>query len=177
MEYDNRPQIASILGEIEYIIELLYNAYNGPARNTLIERLRNLIRSMAELAAFPTLRESAREDVEPQADGPPAQPAALRSPAVIGQESVRLTQGKKRLFTHEELALYNGTGGYPSYVAVNGIVYDVTNAPIFQTLTHFGLPPGRDLSVEFNTCHSDKPSVLDAIVPVGRLQSGDETLI
>ncbi len=49
MEYDNRPQIASILGEIEYIIELLYNAYNGPARNTLIERLRNLIRSMADL--------------------------------------------------------------------------------------------------------------------------------
>jgi|GEM_PF-612838 len=30
-------------------------------------------------------------------------------------------------FTREELAQYDGTDGKPAYVAVNGLVYDVTN--------------------------------------------------
>ncbi len=37
-----------------------------------------------------------------------------------------IIQSEQREFTLEELAEYNGTGGRPAYVAVNGIVYDVS---------------------------------------------------
>ncbi len=178
MEYDNQSRIASIQGEIGYIMGLLRSTFNEPARNALMERLRSLMRSMAELTGPPIGVEGMRESAQPQEENqPPPQPAKNMAPIVSGQEPARPAQGTRRVFTPEELALYNGTDGYPSYVAVNGIVYDVSNAPIWQTGTHFGLHAGQDLSVEFNTCHSNRPFVLDAMVPVGRLESGDETLI
>ncbi len=176
MEVDNQSQIASIQGEIEYIMELLRSAYNEPARNALMERLRGLMRSMAELTGRPMPQGAAKEQPEQEAGAPPSAPAG-GAPIISGQEPSLPAQGTRRVFTPEELALYDGTGGYPSYVAVNGIVYDVSNSPIWQTGTHFGLHAGQNLSLEFNTCHSNRPFVLDTMVPVGRLESGDETLI
>jgi predicted heme/steroid binding protein len=58
-----------------------------------------------------------------------------------------------RYFTLEELSLYNGKNGAPAYVAVNGVVYDVTNNSVWKGDSHFGLDPGNDLSVNFATCH------------------------
>lgn len=43
--------------------------------------------------------------------------------------------------------------GAPAYVAVNGVVYDVTNNSVWKGDSHFGLNPGNDLSVNFATCH------------------------
>ncbi len=178
MEYDNQSQIASIQGEIKYIMELLRSTFNEPARNALMERLRSLMRSMAELTASPMSWANMQEFAEPRESGElPPQPQVQRPPAISGQEPAREAQGTRRVFTPEELALYNGTNGYPSYVSVNGIVYDVSGAPIWQTGTHFGLRAGHDLSLEFNTCHSSRPFVLEAMQPVGRLESGEETLI
>ena len=174
MEVDNQSRIASIQGEIEYIMELLRSAYNEPARNALMERLRGLMRSMAELTGQPMPQGAVQPGQEAE---PPPQAPAGGPPAVSGQEPALPAQGTRRVFTPEELALYNGTNGFPSYVAVNGIVYDVSNAPIWQTGTHFGLHAGQDLSLEFNTCHSNRPFVLDAMIPVGRLESGEGTLV
>ena len=54
-----------------------------------------------------------------------------------------------RTFNSEELAKYNGKNGNPTYVAVNGIVYDVTNVPEWQGGIHQGrIQAGRDLSEE-----------------------------
>ena len=41
-----------------------------------------------------------------------------------------------REFTLEELAQYNGLNGKPAYVAVKGIVYDVTNAKLWRAGAH-----------------------------------------
>lgn len=182
MEHDKQSQIASTQGEIEYIMGLLRTTFNEPARNALMERLRSLMRSMAELTGPPMVWEQTQEseskqpEEEEEAQASPQQPEGM-APIVSGQEPALPAQGSRRVFTPKELALYNGTNGYPSYVAVNGIVYNVSNAPIWQTGTHFGLHAGQDLSVEFNTCHSNRPFVLDAMMPVGRLERDDETIV
>ncbi len=57
-------------------------------------------------------------------------------------------------FTPEQLSQYDGRNGAPAYVAVNGVVYNVTNNRLWSGGNHFwGLSAGRDLSVEFASCH------------------------
>ena len=56
-------------------------------------------------------------------------------------------------FTLSELSEYDGTMGKPAYVAVNKIVYDVTNISKWSGGTHYGLTAGKDLTSEFETCH------------------------
>lgn len=60
-----------------------------------------------------------------------------------------------REFTLSELAQYDGTMGKPAYVAVNGIVYDVSNISKWSGGTHHGLTAGKDLSSQFEGCHGD----------------------
>lgn len=60
---------------------------------------------------------------------------------------------KQKEFTLSELAQYDGTMGKPAYVAVYGIVYDVSNNPTWSRATHYGLTAGKDLSSEFESCH------------------------
>ena len=58
-----------------------------------------------------------------------------------------------RGFTPQTLALFDGRGGYPAYVAINGVVYDVTNIPQWSAGDHFSLQAGRILSSEYELCH------------------------
>jgi predicted heme/steroid binding protein len=51
-----------------------------------------------------------------------------------------------RVFTVAELANYNGQNGQPAYVAVDGIVYDVTFHPSWQGGNHRGVQAGQDVS-------------------------------
>lgn len=52
-----------------------------------------------------------------------------------------------KTFTLEELKKYNGQNGNPAYVAVNGKVYDVTNARKWKNGKHEdGIVAGVDLS-------------------------------
>jgi predicted heme/steroid binding protein len=75
---------------------------------------------------------------------------------------------RQRDFTSEELSKYTGKAGNPAYVAVNGIVYDVTNSAAWAAATHFGLTAGKDLTGAFASCHVGQP-VLDKLKPVGKL--------
>lgn len=60
---------------------------------------------------------------------------------------------RQKVFTLSELAQYDGTMGKPKYVAVKGIVYDVSNVPNWSKSTHYGLTAGKDLSSQFESCH------------------------
>ncbi len=56
---------------------------------------------------------------------------------------------KNRKFTIEELKKYNGKDGNPVYVAVDGIVYDVSKSKYWKTGTHKNLhQAGNDLTKE-----------------------------
>jgi predicted heme/steroid binding protein len=78
------------------------------------------------------------------------------------------SQGK--IFTLTELSKYNGQNGTPAYVAVNGIVYDVTNARNWYNGVHVnGVVAGTDLTnVIGNSPHGT--SVLSNLPIVGTLK-------
>lgn len=72
-------------------------------------------------------------------------------------------------FTLEQLSQYDGKNGAPAYVAVNGVVYNVTDNRLWSGGNHFwGLSAGRDLSVEFASCHPGA-MVLSVLPVVGYL--------
>lgn len=74
-----------------------------------------------------------------------------------------------RVFTLDELKQYNGQNGNPAYVAVNGIVYDVTNAKNWNNGSHQGHTAGTDLTDAIaQSPHGD--SVLKGLPVVGTLQ-------
>lgn len=81
----------------------------------------------------------------------------------------------KRVFTEKELAKYNGRNGEKSYVAVNGIVYDVTNVPKWRGGNHYGVKAGQVLDKEFLQCHLGKSDILEKAVPVGKLEKNTKS--
>jgi predicted heme/steroid binding protein len=79
------------------------------------------------------------------------------------------TSSQLQQFTLSELAQYNGDEGGLAYVAVNGIVYDVTDADGWENGWHQGLHlAGTDATAVFATSpHSQ--SLLDELPIVGTL--------
>jgi len=57
-----------------------------------------------------------------------------------------------RVFTIEELAQYDGKDGNPPYVAVDGVVYDMTD--VFKNGSHFGHFAGEELTEGFYKKHA-----------------------
>lgn len=68
-----------------------------------------------------------------------------------------------------ELASFNGMNGKPAYVAVNGVIYDVSNEATWGGASHFGLMAGRDVTAQFNSCHG-MITVLSKLPKVGILK-------
>jgi predicted heme/steroid binding protein len=63
------------------------------------------------------------------------------------------TQPVGRTFTSAELAVFNGQNGQPAYVAVDGVVYDVTNNPAWSGGNHNGVQAGQDLTRMLPSSH------------------------
>ena len=71
--------------------------------------------------------------------------------------------------TPAELAAFDGSNGRPAYVAVNGIIYDVSNSPSWGGGTHFGIYSGKDASAYFKNCHKTD-TVLSELPRIGILE-------
>ncbi|AWK52058.1 cytochrome b5 [Clostridium beijerinckii] len=74
---------------------------------------------------------------------------------------------QQKEFTLEELAQYDGSNGKPAYVAIDGIVYDLSKEPTWAGGTHFGYAAGQNLTDEFKSCHGT--STLKNLPKVGVL--------
>lgn len=84
-------------------------------------------------------------------------------------DSASNTSANKK-FTIEELKTYNGQNGNPAYVAVDGVVYDVTHANGWRNGKHRGgATAGNDLSQEINKSPHGK-DVLKDLPVVGKLK-------
>lgn len=84
-------------------------------------------------------------------------------------QQTKQTHQRLRDLTLQELAKFNGKDGNPAYVAVNGVIYDVTNNAAWAAATHFGMTAGKDLTAEFTSCHAAGQSLLNKLKIVGRL--------
>jgi len=60
---------------------------------------------------------------------------------------------QQKEFTLEELSQYDGSNGKPAYVAIEGIVYDLSKEKAWAGGKHFGLTAGKDLTAQFKSCH------------------------
>ena len=73
-----------------------------------------------------------------------------------------------REFTREELKQYNGVNEKDAYIAVNGVIYDVTYQAQWGGGTHFGVITGADVTEEFNQCHGGE-EILANMKVIGKL--------
>jgi predicted heme/steroid binding protein len=71
------------------------------------------------------------------------------------------------IFNAETLALYNGKNDQPSYVAINGLVYDVSS--LYRNGEHMGCRAGADITGEFYAKHFLR--ILDRFSVVGTYQT------
>jgi predicted heme/steroid binding protein len=78
-------------------------------------------------------------------------------------------EGTELVLTTEELAQYDGKNGNPAYIAVDGVIYDVTNVPQWKNGDHNGFTAGRDLTDEIKNISPHGVSKLKTVPVVGRL--------
>ena len=66
---------------------------------------------------------------------------------------------------------YTGKNNQPAYIAIDGIVYDITYEAAWAGGSHFGIQAGEDVSNALNSCHSqNKEEIINQLVPVGTLE-------
>lgn len=99
-------------------------------------------------------------------------PATVEDSAITSSEVVSVSSSAEemRTFTLEELSQYNGKDGQPAYVAVDGVVYDVTNVEAWKDGEHKnGLTAGNELTEEITNQSPHGIKVLEGLPIVGEL--------
>lgn len=104
-----------------------------------------------------------------------AAPAATPTPATAAPTEAAASatdtaaqEGK--VFTLDELAKFDGKNGNPAYVAVDGVVYDVTDVPEWKGGDHWGrFTAGKDLTDEIKKQSPHGVGKLKGVPVVGTL--------
>lgn len=76
-----------------------------------------------------------------------------------------------RVFTKSELLKYNGLNGKAAYVAVDGVVYNLTGIGPWGNGRHYGIAAGKDLTTYFMTCHKNQKDILNKLEIVGKIEA------
>jgi predicted heme/steroid binding protein len=69
----------------------------------------------------------------------------------------------------DELAAFNGENGQPAYVAVDGVIYNLTNSKLWKEGQHNGFQAGADLTSAIKEKSPHGVGKLDGIPIVGKL--------
>lgn len=80
---------------------------------------------------------------------------------------IPMDNGDLKEFTREELAQFDGNGRR-AYVAIDGLVYDVTHEESWAYGKHYGLTAGKDFSKEIMGTPHEK-TILGKLKIVGKL--------
>lgn len=88
-------------------------------------------------------------------------PAPAEEPAEKPSEELVLTL--------EELAEYDGKDGRRAYVAVDGIIYDMTDSPAWKEGGHNGFQAGQDLTDAIKNDSPHGVGKLENVPAVGKL--------
>jgi predicted heme/steroid binding protein len=93
--------------------------------------------------------------------GPQGGAAASSSPSGAGSTELVLTL--------DELSKYNGQNGSPAYIAIDGVIYDVTSVPQWKDGKHNGFTAGSDLTDAIKNVSPHGISKLKSVPIVGKL--------
>jgi predicted heme/steroid binding protein len=74
--------------------------------------------------------------------------------------------------TLEQLKQYDGKNGNPAYIAVDGVLYDVSEVRQWKNGSHEGYSAGKDLTDAIIGKSPHGTSVLDGVPVVGKLVAG-----
>nr|WP_238437768.1 cytochrome b5 domain-containing protein [Paenibacillus polymyxa] len=167
-----QEQINSTFSEIQYLIRLLYTHQDAQMKGLTLNQLWNQISQLQFLVQLDRDQNNTALPVN-AANLSYSNPTISSNPAATNQlptnPSGNSIPANQPNFTREQLAEYNGKSGRPAYVAVKGIVYDVTGNAAWSAGTHFGLTAGQDWTREFASCHAAEQWILNTLTPVGRL--------
>ncbi|MDS9470959.1 cytochrome b5 domain-containing protein [Sporosarcina pasteurii] len=163
-----RMQLNHLVTQARYDIYMLSTLNDPSMKQQILQRL------WETLSAIHFLSESLASQAMTNNHLSPSQqaiPAGMMNQTQIPPitPAPNTAQSNQRPFTLGELATFTGKNGRPAYVAVNGIVYDVTNNRAWAAATHFGLIAGKDYTQEFASCHTGQQSILATLPVVGRL--------
>lgn len=99
-------------------------------------------------------------------------PAATATTSETAASGATATDTAMLELTLDQLKQYDGKNGDPAYVAVDGIIYDVTNVPQWKNGEHNGYSAGNDLTdiIKNKSPHGVKN--LEGLPVVGKLVDG-----
>lgn len=169
-----RQQLNQLVTQARHDMYSLSAMNDTPARRQILQRLWDTISSIHFLSDYLAIQASTVPVQQPPAPVQPPPPVTYGTPdgyipPITPLPNQTVPEPKQRNFTLEELATFDGKNGRPVYVAVNGVVYDVTNNRAWAAATHFGLTSGKDYTQEFASCHTGQQSILMTLPVVGRL--------
>jgi len=104
---------------------------------------------------------------------PPTESTATTTEATTASTASTIPPVSGSQFTSEDLARFDGKEGRPAYVAVDGVVYDVSGSAQWPEGEHMscnlGAMAGRDLSEQITKAPRSMRSLLEAMPVVGSL--------
>lgn len=162
-----RLQLNHLVTQARHDLYTLSRTNDLYVKQQLIQRLWDSLSSIHFLSEL--LANQATIPLQTQVMQQPVNTIQPQIPPITPLPNQNSQPNNQRLFTIEELAVFDGKNGKPAYVAVNGIVYDVTNNRAWAAATHFGLVSGKDYTQEFASCHAGQQSILTMLPVVGRL--------
>jgi len=101
----------------------------------------------------------------------PTVPVPTATPTATPVNTPSAANGTLEL-TLDQLKQYDGKNGNPAYIAVDGIIYDVTTVRQWKSGSHEGYSAGKDLTDSIQGKSPHGTSVLDGVPVVGKLIGG-----
>jgi predicted heme/steroid binding protein len=137
-----------------------------------MNKLKTFLLSISALLVLAACGDTATED--PAVEEPATETPATEAPAEEDDATSTVEEGVSTdIITQEELAEADGQDGNPAYVAINGVVYDVTDNDAWVNGEHQGLQAGQDYTTEIDEApHGD--TVLPDLPVVGTLEGAAE---
>lgn len=101
----------------------------------------------------------------------PTIPVPTATPKATPKDTPSAANGTLEL-TLDQLKQYDGKNGNPAYIAVDGIIYDVTNESRWKNGSHEGYSAGKDLTDAIKNKSPHGTKILDGVPVVGKLIAG-----
>lgn len=164
-----RLQLNHLINQARHDIYMLSSISDATIKQQTLQRLWDALSSIHFLSELLANQSMPNHSLVPLQQKAPDFLGNANQPQVPPIPPLPNQPANQRTFTIQELTNYDGKNGRPAYVAVNGLIYDVTNNRAWAAATHFALTAGKDYTKEFASCHAGQQSILATLPIVGRI--------